>query len=326
MEPSFLVGGKLLTTGSGARWAGGEWLVVEADESDGTFLELGAEGVIVTTVEPDHLDYYGDLGALERAFERFVSQAPGPRVVCSDDPGAAGLASRVGGLTTYGEKSGATYRIGGVALEQAGTSFELVAKGKDLGRFEVAALGMHNVRNATAALAMALETGAELAAVRKALASYGGVGRRFELRGSHDGVTYIDDYAHLPGKVRAALSAARQRPWGRVVAVFQPHRYSRTAALWRDFADAFEGADLLVVTGIYPAGEQPRPGVNGRLVADAVRSAHPGLAVQYAETRAELVGLLRALLQPGDLCLTMGAGDLTTLPAELMGDSGGGGQ
>jgi UDP-N-acetylmuramate--alanine ligase len=322
MEPSFLVGGKLLATGSGARWAGGEWLVVEADESDGTFLELGAEGVIVTTVEPDHLDYYGDFGALEKAFERFVSQAPGPRVVCADDRGAAELASRVGAVTTYGEQSGATYRVGRVVLGEGATSFELVARGEDLGRFEVAALGMHNVRNATAAAAMALETGAELGAVRNALASYRGVSRRFELRGSQDGVTYVDDYAHLPGKVRAALSAARQRPWGRVVAVFQPHRYSRTEALWRDFADAFEGADLLVVTGIYPAGEEPRPGVSGRLVADAVRAAHPGLAVEYAETRTELTGLLRRSLRPGDLCLTMGAGDLTTLPSELMGESG----
>jgi UDP-N-acetylmuramate--alanine ligase len=167
-------------------------------------------------------------------------------------------------------------------------------------------------------VAMAVEVGASPDAARTALAGYRGVGRRFEWRGSRGGVTYIDDYAHNPGKVRATLAAARQGEWGRIVAVFEPHRYSRTAALWRDFADAFDGADALVVTGLYPAGEEPLPGVSGRLVAEAVRASHPGLPVEYAETRGDVVAVLSRLLQPGDLCLTMGAGDVTTLPAELL--------
>ncbi|HYA44791.1 MAG TPA: UDP-N-acetylmuramate--L-alanine ligase [Acidimicrobiales bacterium] len=319
MEPCYLVGGDLARTGSGARWTSGEWLVVEADESDGTFLQLGAEGIIVTSVEPDHLEHYGGLDALVQAFERFVTEAKGPRLVCIDDPGAAAVAARVGVAMTYGQSPGADYRISTTELDAAGTAFEVMAKGKPLGRYELRLPGMHNVRNATAALAVALEVGAPVDAVRGALGSFAGVSRRFELRGSYGGVTYIDDYAHLPGKVRAALGAARQQSWGRVIAVFQPHRYSRTAALWRDFADAFEGADMLVVTGIYGAGEPPRPGVSGRLVADSVRGAHPDLPVEYVEERAELVELLRHTLRPGDLCLTMGAGDLTTLPSELLG-------
>ena len=132
--------------------------------------------------------------------------------------------------------------------------------------------------------------------------------------GTKDGVTYIDDYAHNPGKVRATLAAAQQGHWGRIVAVFEPHRYSRTAAFWQDFADAFDGADAVVVTGLYSAGEEPLPGVSGRLVADAVSASHPALPVEYAESRTELVAVLRRMLRPGDLCLTMGAGDVTTLP------------
>ncbi len=317
-DPSYLIGGELPDGHGGAHWTDGEWLVVEADEADGTFLRLGAQGVVVTNVEPDHLDYYGDETSLARAFEAFISQAPGPRVLCRDDRTASLLAHALPEVTTYGTGDGSDYQIGPVELSATGSRFEVRAEGRSLGPFELAVPGLHNVRNATAALAMATEVGASTAAARLALAHYSGVGRRFELRGSKDGVTYIDDYAHNPGKVRATLAAAQQGKWGRIVAVFEPHRYSRTAALWQDFADAFEGADALVVTGLYSAGEDPLPGVSGRLVADAVVASHPDLPVEYAEIRTDLVGLLRRLLQPGDLCLTMGAGDLTTLPGELL--------
>jgi UDP-N-acetylmuramate--alanine ligase len=317
-DPSYLVGGELPGGQGGALWAGGQWLVVEADEADGTFLHLGAEGVVVTNVEPDHLDYYGDEASLASAFKTFISQAPGPRVVCRDDKTASLLAADVPRATTYGTRDGSDYQVGGVEFSATGSSFEVRARGRSLGRFELAVPGLHNIRNATAALAMATELGAGSTAARAALGRYSGVRRRFELRGSRDGVTYIDDYAHNPGKVRATLAAAQHGHWGRVVAVFEPHRYSRTAALWQDFADAFEGADALVVTGLYPAGEDPLPGVSGRLVADAVSASHPALPVEYAETRSDVVAVLRRLLRPGDLCLTMGAGDLTTLPTELL--------
>ena len=317
-DPGFLVGGELAEGRGGSGWGSGQWLVVEADEADGTFLELEAEGVVVTNVEPDHLDYFGDVDGLARAFEAFIRQAPGPRVVCLDDQTAASLARSVPGVITYGTAEDADYCISAPQLSASGSSFEVSVAGRSLGRLELAVPGAHNMRNATAALAMATEVGAPIAAARAALASYRGVGRRFELRGTSGGVTYIDDYAHNPGKVRATLAAAQQGSWRRIVAVFQPHRYSRTAALWRDFADVFDGADALVVTGLYPAGEEPIPGVSGRLVAEAVSASHPALPVEYAESRLELVAVLTRMLRPGDLCLTMSAGDLTTLPSELL--------
>jgi UDP-N-acetylmuramate--alanine ligase len=180
--------------------------------------------------------------------------------------------------------------------------------------------GLHNARNACGALVAALAAGATWDAGQRALARYGGVARRFEFRGEHDGVTYVDDYAHLPGEVRPVLAAAKQGGWGRIVAVFQPHRYSRTAALWRDFGDAFVDADQLVVTDVYGAGEAPRPGINGRLIVTAVQESHPEQPVVYVPGRRELVEHLRSELRSGDLCLTLGAGDLTLLPDELVGE------
>jgi len=321
-DPSYLVGGDLSRGRGGAFWGTGPWLVVEADEADGTFLQLGAQAVVVTNVEPDHLDYFGDEAELAKAFEHFLTAAPGPRVVCRDDQTAAALAGLLAGsghaVITYGTTTGSDYQIEAVDLTAGGSSFDVLFSGRSLGRFELTVPGMHNVRNATASLAMAVELGASPAAARAALARYAGVGRRFELRGVKDGVTYIDDYAHNPGKVRATLAAAQQGHYGRIVAVFEPHRYSRTAALWRDFGEAFDGADAVVVTGLYAAGEEPLPGVSGQLVADAVRESHPSLPVQYAENRADVVAVLKSMLRPGDLCLTMGAGDLTTLPDELL--------
>ena len=318
LDPGYMVGGEIRGTEGGAAWGKGPWLVVEADESDGTFLRLGAQGAVVTNVEADHLDYYGGREALAGAFRAFLEQATGPKVVCLDDPGAAALAATVPGVTTYGTSAAAAYRIERAELSPGATNFDVSVRGRDLGTFELAVPGLHNVRNAAAALAMAAEIGVGPEAARSALAAFSGVGRRFEMRGTRDGVTYVDDYAHLPSEVRATLAAARQGRWERVVAIFQPHRYSRTAALGRDFGDAFEGADLLVVTGIYPAGEEPLPGISGMLVAQAVRASQPGLHVQYAETRPEVVAVVRGLLRPGDLCLTMGAGDLTTLADQLL--------
>ena len=319
LDPSYMVGGEVRGAEGGANWGKGPWLVVEADESDGTFLRLGAEAAVVTNVEADHLDHYGTEGALASAFRTFLEQATGARVVCLDDRGAAAVAAGMPGVTTYGTSAGAAYRIDRAELSPGGTNFDVSVRGRALGTFEIPVPGLHNVRNAVAALATAAEIGVGPDVARGALAGYAGVGRRFELRGSRDGVTYVDDYAHLPSEVRATLAAARQGSWERVVAVFQPHRYSRTAALGRDFGAAFQDADLVVVTGIYPAGEEALPGVSGQVVAEAVRASQPGLRVEYAETRPDVVATVRGLLRAGDLCLTMGAGDLTTLADELLG-------
>ena len=317
VRPSFIIGGEVNEIGTGAVWDDGEWFVVEADESDGTFLELGAEAVVVTNVEPDHLEHYGGFDGLVAAFERFLAEAAGERVVCADDELAARL-GRAASAVTYGTAEEADYRMVDVEGSRAGVRFTLVHGGVALGEVSLPVPGLHNARNACAALVMGLRLGVPFEAGVRALARYGGVARRFQFRGERDGVTFVDDYAHLPTEVRAALAAAREGGWRRVVAVFQPHRFSRTAALWQDFAGAFVDADLLVVTDIYASGEAPRPGVSGKLIVNAVLDACPQSRVAYLPARADLGPYLRRELRPGDVCLTLGAGDLTSLPDELL--------
>ncbi|HZI39768.1 MAG TPA: UDP-N-acetylmuramate--L-alanine ligase, partial [Acidimicrobiia bacterium] len=317
LRPSFIIGGEVNEIGTGAVWDDGEWFVVEADESDGTFLELGTEAALVTNVEPDHLEHYGGFDALVAAFDRFLAEAPGPRVVGADDAMAARL-GRAHGAVTYGTAEDADYRMVDVRTARSSVRFGIEHGGSPVGEVSLPVPGLHNARNACGALVTGLALGASFEAAARALARYGGVARRFQFRGERDGVTFVDDYAHLPTEVRAALAAARDGGWKRVVAVFQPHRFSRTEALWRDFADAFVDADVLVLTDVYAAGEAPRPGVSGKLLVHAVLDAHPTARVAYLPTRPEPVAYLRRLLRPGDVCLTLGAGDLTSLPDELL--------
>ena len=318
MRPSFLIGGQVNDVGSGALWDEGEWLVVEADESDGTFLELPVEAVVVTSVEPDHLGQYGgSFTALAAAFGRYLARAPGPRIVCSDDRVAARLAAATGAVT-YGTAVGADYRMTGVGAGRSSVAFTVEHGGVVLGRVALPVPGLYNARNACAALVTGLQLGASFAAAAAALARYGGVARRFQFRGERDGVTFVDDYAHLPGEVRAVLAAARDGGWNRVVAVFQPHRYSRTAEVAPDFAGVFDDADLVVLTDVYGAGEAPRPGITGKLVLDVVLDARPATRAAYLPGRRELAPYLRRALRPGDLCITLGAGDITLLADELL--------
>ena len=316
LHPSFIIGGELNEIGTGAAWDAGEWLVVEADESDGTFLELGAEVAVVTSVEPDHLEQYGDFDALVAAFDTFLSRARA-RIVCADDPVAAELGRRHGAVT-YGTAIDADYRMVGLVSGRTGVSFTLEHEGRAQAELKLPVPGRHNARNAAAAAVTGLLVGAPLDAAGRALGRYGGVARRFQFQGEGDGVTFVDDYAHLPGEVRAALAAARDGGWRRVVCVFQPHRYSRTAALWRDFADAFDDADLLVVSDVYPAGEAPRPGVSGRLIVQAVLDAHPTRRVAWFPRREALIAYLGRELRPGDVCLVLSAGDMSSLPREML--------
>ncbi len=318
MDPSFIIGGEVNEIGTGAAWSELDgWFVVEADESDGTFLSLHSDAAIVTSVEPDHLSHYGSEAELVAAFERFVTGVSGRVVICIDDPGAANLA--VGAdVVTYGTDPRADWVISGYEGSGSSSSFELSTPSGPWGRFELATPGLHNVRNATAAIAMANIVGATADDARAALAKFGGVARRFQYRGERDGISYVDDYAHLPTEVSAALEAASNGQWERIVCVFQPHRYTRTSELWSSFARSFSQTDILVVTDIYPAGETAIPGVTGKLVADAVREAETGVDVVYCAHRDELRAYLHGVLQPGDLCLTLGAGDLTTLADAML--------
>ena len=329
-KPGWVVGAGIAGLGRSAAWGGDGPLVVEADESDGTFLALGAYAAIVTNLEADHLEHWGGFPALRAGFERFVAALDGPAVLCLDDPGAAGLVASAADPVTYGRAEGAAYRVGDIEAWEAGVRFTLTpgtgtgtgaaataGAGEAVAVTVPAAPGVHNALNATAALVLAHRLGVPLAEGAAALGAFRGVARRFEQRGGAAGVTLVDSYDHLPTEVAAALAAAAAGPWRRVVCVFQPHRYSRTEALWREFADAFVDADRLAVTDVYPAGEAPRPGVTGKLLVEAVLEAHPWAEVAYLPQLDDVLLWLRATLRPGDLCLTLGAGDLTVLPPRI---------
>lgn len=310
-DPSFLVGANVPVLGAAAGFRPGAYLVLEADESDGSFMAGPRAGAILTNVEADHLEFWGSWGALKAGFREFLETTEGPRVVCADDPVAMEVAAGLDVLT-YGTSPGSTYRMTEVATEGLRSSFTLSGPGMRQ-RVELSVPGMHNARNASAALAMVAALGLDAVAAARGLARYTGVARRFEARGQVAGVQFVDDYAHLPTEVRAALSAGRGGGWGRVVATFQPHRYSRTEALWSEFADAFVDADVIVLTDIYAAGEEPRPGITGRLLFDAVVAAHPDAEVVWQPTLDDVAGYLAGELRSGDLCLSIGAGDVTTL-------------
>ena len=316
-QPSFIVGGDINEVGSGAAWDDGTELVVEADESDGTFLELDTHLAVVTNVEPDHLEHYDGWSGLRSAFDRFVGGSRLRPVVGVDDPDGAELAAAHDAITV-GTAPGARFHITDIESLRAGVRFSLEEDGRDLGRFELPVPGTHNARNAAIATAAAMAVGVAADTARAALARFAGVARRFEFRGQAGGVSFVDDYAHLPTEVAAAIATAVGGGWKRVVVAFQPHRFSRTAALWDEFAHAFEGADLLAVTDVYPSGEAPRPGISGKLIVNAVLDAHPWQRVAYLPSRADLRRYLLATLTPGDLCLTLNAGDLTSLVDELI--------
>jgi UDP-N-acetylmuramate--alanine ligase len=317
MRPSFLIGADVNEIGTNAVWDTGEWLVVEADESYGTFQAIRPDLAVLTNVEPDHLDHYGTFDKLRAAFSGFVAGASDGSVVSADDTNAAEI-GRAHGAQSVGTSAGATFTMTDVRPGRSSVTFTLSGPDGELGELTIGVPGLHNARNAAVAAVAALRAGASFAATTAALARFAGVTRRFEFRGEVNGVTFVDDYAHLPTEVRAALATAQEGGWSRVVAVFQPHRFSRTAALFEQFGTAFRDADALVVTDIYSAGELPVPGISGRLVADAVRTQDSRLAVVYAPGWEELRRAVGSMLTPGDLCLTLGAGDLTTLPDELL--------
>jgi UDP-N-acetylmuramate--alanine ligase len=354
LRPSFIIGGELNDIGTNAVWDAGDWLVVEADESDRTFLRLSPEVAVVTSVEPDHLETYGSFEVLQDAFAGFMAGSS-MCVVSADDTTALDLAPA--GVASFGHDPRARYRIGDLSGGRSNIVFSLTdfggsgepppggsgpapegsgpapegsgpapegsgpePGGHSLGEFEVAVPGEYNARNAAAAIVAAVTIGVDATTARRALARFGGVARRFEFRGEKHGVTFVDDYAHLPSEVKAALGAALRGDYGRIVCVFQPHRYSRITALAPDFASAFVDADVLFVTDIFPAGEESRPGVTGRLIVDAVHSVHAEANATYTATHEELLDHLRQTLAPGDCCIILQAGDLAGLSDELLAD------
>lgn len=316
-DPSFLTGAPVAALGGvSAGWREGPWFVLEADESDGSFLSGPRAACIVTNVEPDHLEHWGGWDALLAGFREFLVGTDGPRVLCADDPGAAALAAEVASVT-YGTATEATYRLVDLQLEADRCRFDLVGPAATV-PVSLPLPGLHNALDAAAALSLVAELGLDVVAASSGLVDFGGIARRFERKGVADGVTVVDDYAHLPTEVRAALAAGASGGWERVVAVFQPHRYSRTEALWEEFGDSFGDADLLVLTDVYPAGERPRPGVSGKLLVDATLDRHPSTTIAWMPTLDGVVSYLARVLRPGDLLMTIGAGDVTDVGPRVL--------
>lgn len=325
---SWLVGAHVPALGASAGYDTGPWMVLEADESDGSFLAGPRAGAILTNLEADHLEYWGDREALRSAFEEFVAGTDGPVVVCADDPGSAALAVRGrqrDNTVTYGSAE-SDYVMSRPEVVGGGSRFRLDTPGG--GHLVRLALpGRHNALNATAALALASELGVDVADSIEALATHTGVQRRFERRGSAGGVEVVDDYAHLPTEVAAALEAGAAVGADRLVVVFQPHRFSRTEAMWADFAWCFDAADVVVLTEVFPAGEEPREGITARLVLGAVAAHwrdHRGSEEPlWADTLEDAAEVLAGVLREGDLLMTVGAGDVRAVGDMVLESRGG---
>jgi UDP-N-acetylmuramate--alanine ligase len=337
-DPGYVIGGVLTETGLGAEDGAGMDFVAEADESDGSFLLLSPDVAIVTNVEADHLDNYGSLAEIEAAFATFGSHVSSLVLTCADDPGAEAVAALLDPqrVRRYGESVRADYRLDDVKAQGLAVSFAVTADhspfGEIFAQMTVHVPGRHNALNATAAFAAAVELGFAPPRVTAALARYQGARRRMELKGEADGVRVFDSYAHHPTELAADLHAARDiaaagsgghggvvppgasRADGRIIAIFQPHLYSRTRIFAGDFGAALGLADQAVVLDVYAAREDPEPGVTGRLVADAV----PGGQALFLPDRTQVAPLIARIAEPGDVVLTMGAGDVTALGPQLV--------
>lgn len=311
-DPSFLVGGEIVGLNTGAH-AGDETFVLEADEAFGTFRHLDLASVLVTNIEADHLDYYGTITALEDAFGQVVDRVTGPRVGCIDDAGVRRLAQRVE-LTGYGVSEDAEFRIEDLDHAGGGVSFTLSGPGEPV-RVALAKPGMHVASNAAGVVTMLTMLGYDQDAVATALRGFSGVRRRYEVRGIVRGVTVVDDYAHHPTEVGATIEAAARATTGKVIVVFQPHRYTRTADLGPAFGVPLARADHVVVTDIYSAGEQPIIGVSGRVVVQATEAA--GGTASFVRVLADVPEYIASIATEGDTVLLLGAGDITTIAAEV---------
>ena len=335
LDPTVINGGIINAYGTNARMGEGEWMVVEADESDGTFLKLPADIAIVTNIDPEHLDHYGSFDAVRAAFRQFVENVPfyGFGVMCLDHPEVQAMVSRIEDrkVITYGENPQADVRFSNIRMDGATSVFDVEIRRRRTG--QVIALkdlrlpmpGRHNVSNATAAIAVAQRLGLSPEAIARGLANFGGVKRRFTLTGSWNGVNVYDDYGHHPVEIKAVLRAAREACAGRIVAVHQPHRYSRVASLFEEFAGCFNDADTVMIAPIYAAGEDPIDGVSAEEMVSRIKSAGHRDA-RFLPSAEALARIVAGIAKPGDFVVLLGAGSIThwaqVLPKELAGISG----
>ncbi len=335
LDPTVINGGIINAYGTNARMGEGEWMVVEADESDGTFLKLPADVAVVTNIDPEHLDHYGNFDAVREAFRQFVENVPfyGFGVMCLDHPEVQALVSRIEDrkVITYGENPQADVRFSNVRIDGPRSVFDIEIRRRRTGQvFTLTDLvlpmpGRHNVSNATAAIAVANRLGISDEDIRKGLASFGGVKRRFTYTGEWNGVQVFDDYGHHPVEIRAVLKAAREACSGRVIAVHQPHRFSRLSSLFDDFAKCFNDADSIILAPVYAAGEDPIDGVDSETLVSRIKAGGHRDA-RYLPAAEELAPMVAGIAQPGDFVVLLGAGSITywanELPKELKSIAG----
>jgi UDP-N-acetylmuramate--alanine ligase len=329
LDPTVVIGGRVGKLRSGAKLGQGDLMVAEADESDGSFLKMKPTLAVVTNIDREHLDHYGDLGAICDAFEQFLGRVPfyGAAAVCLDDENVRAILPRVDRrVITYGAAEDAEVRAGEIELSGFTARYVAHARGETLGRISLNVPGHHSVFNSLAAVAVGLELDLSFRTIVEALAEFRGVDRRLQLRGEVGGAKVLDDYGHHPTEIRSTLRAIHDGFGCRTLVVFQPHRYTRTQALLEEFGDCFAQAARVIVTDIYAASEPPIPGVDGARVANAlVRHGHP--AASYEPDFDRIAELLLAELRPGDVVLTLGAGDVwkvgeTLVRAERGDDDG----
>jgi UDP-N-acetylmuramate--alanine ligase len=325
-DPTVINGGIINAYGTNARLGSGEWIVVEADESDGTFMKLPATIAVVTNIDPEHLDHYGDFDTLKAAFATFVQNIPfyGFATMCIDDAEVQALIPQVADrrIVTYGLSPQADIRAIDIESDPSGSGFTVVASNRadttttELGRFTMPMVGEHNIRNALAAISIAMEMGVEIAVLQRALTDFSGVRRRFTRTGVVNGVTVIDDYGHHPVEISAVLAAARTSSRRNVIAVVQPHRYSRVRDLFDEFCTCFNDADTVIVTDIYPAGETPLKGINKAALIDGLRGRghRHVLALEAPEV---LPILISEIAKADDFVVCLGAGNITAWANEL---------
>ena len=320
LDPTFVVGGRVNQAGTTARLGRGEYMVVEADESDRTFLLLAPVVAVVTTIDREHLDQYHSLEDIQSAFVQFVNRVPfyGAAILCFDEPNVQDIIPHVKRpIITYGTTAQSDLVISDVRLQGLGSEFRLTYRGDDLGEFRLhTPPGIHNVRNAAAAAAVGLYLNVPADLIREGLEKFTGVGRRFEIKSTVNDVTVIDDYGHHPAEIRATLEAARGCNYKRLLVLFQPHRFTRTQHLWDEFCRAFNHADVLVLTDIYAANEPPIEGITGAALAEAIRAAgHKN--VVYRSSMQEGIEFLLKEARAGDAIMTVGAGSVSRASDEL---------
>jgi UDP-N-acetylmuramate--alanine ligase len=323
LDPTVVVGGRVDAMGSNARLGKSQYMVAEADESDRSFLKLSPILAVVTNIDREHMDCYHDMADVEQAFVDFVDRVPfyGTVLLCNDDARLRSLLPRLARRAiTYGVSEGSDFRIHRHKTQCSSTRhyahFAVEYRGKSLGEFHLQVPGHHNVLNATAAVSVGVGLDLDPERIREGLENFGGVDRRFQLKGRVGGVSVIDDYGHHPTEIRATLAAARDCRFNKVHVVFQPHRYTRTRDLLDDFAAAFDDADSVFVLDIYPASEQPIPGITGERVADALRAA--GKEARYMPSFEEAASEAVSVAETGDMILTLGAGSISHLGPQVL--------